>query len=121
MQRPRNDRQFIDQTDNQKDDDDMIVQSTTKYSIREQKVESDESVGQRDNIGDERRPKSNLTRNADNVCFYRILGHDYELVEKGNRAFLRKENDYSQHSNYQWRDRFSMVFRVIGRPSETTK
>ena len=53
---PWNDCQFIDQTEEEKDDNDMIVQSTTKCSIREKAIESDQGERERVDIGDEKTP-----------------------------------------------------------------
>ena len=79
---PRNDRQFIDQAEDEKDDDNMIVQCTAKGSIGEEHVESEKRERERDDIGDEKRPESDLMRNMhDRWCCIVVHGvksiHDY--------------------------------------------
>ena len=73
VDKPRNDHYFVDQAENQKNDDHVVVQSVTKNSIREQKVESERCAGQGNHIGDEKRPESNLVRNMDHGWYCRIV------------------------------------------------
>ena len=69
IQIPRDVGEFIDEIDEKKNDDDMIVESTAKCSIEEKVVEDEEATRNGEGIEDEIGPKLNSWRDSNDLSW----------------------------------------------------